>query len=168
MGIGDIIRARRKELGLTLEQVGDIVGVTKNTVRQWENGNISNMRRDRIAKLAEALKIDPMNLIGEDGTDAVENNYLRIWGQPLIEAYRNAPDYIQKAICQMLQIEQLTIPILPIKEEKNNGSNRKKSRSAVAGKAKRLGGEGAEGRSAESISEFDARPEGKEGGGSQG
>ena len=30
MGIGDIIHARRKELGLTLEQVGDVVGVTKN------------------------------------------------------------------------------------------------------------------------------------------
>lgn len=165
MGIGDIIHARRKELGLTLEQVGEIVGVTKNTVRQWENGNISNMRRDRIAKLAEALKIDPINLIGEDGTDEVENSYLRIWGQPLIAAYRNAPEYIQKAICQMLQIEQLTIPILPTKEEKNNGSNRKKSRSAVAGKAKRLGNQGTEGRSAESISKLDPRSEGKEGGG---
>ena len=165
MGIGDIIHARRKELGLTLEQVCDIVGVTKNTVRQWENGNISNMRRDKIAKLAEALKIDPINLIGEDGTDEVENSYLRIWGQPLIEAYRNAPDYIQKAICQMLQIEQLTIPILPTKEGKNNGSNRKKSRSAVAGKTKRVGNQGAEGRSAESISKLDARQEGEEGGG---
>ena len=80
MGIGDIIHARRKELGLTLEQVGDVVGVTKNTVRQWENGNISNMRRDKIAKLAEALRIDPINLIGEDGTDDVERNYLR-WVQ---------------------------------------------------------------------------------------
>ena len=50
MGIGDIIHARRKELGLTLEQVGDVVGVTKNTVRQWENGNISNMRQGQNCK----------------------------------------------------------------------------------------------------------------------
>ena len=107
MGIGDIIHARRKELGLTLEQVGDVVGVTKNTVRQWENGNISNMRRDKIAKLAEALRIDPINLIGEDGTDDVERNYLRICGMPLVQAYRDAPEYIQKAICQMLQIFDL-------------------------------------------------------------
>lgn len=168
MGIGDIIHARRKELGLTLEQVGDVVGVTKNTVRQWENGNISNMRRDKIAKLAEALRIDPINLIGEDGTDDVERNYLRIWGMPLVQAYRDAPEYIQKAICQMLQIEPLTIPILPNEEAKKNGSNGKKSRSAVAGEARRVGHQGAEGRGEESISKLDARPEGETGGGDEG
>ena len=162
MRLGDIIHARRKELGLTLEQVGSIVGVTKNTVRQWEIGGISNMRRDRIAKLAEALQTDPMNLIGEDDTAAVENSYIRIWGQPLIEAYRESPEYIQKAICQMLQIEHVTIPILPTKEkEDKNHGNRKKSRSAVAGKTRRVGGKGAEGRSAKSISKLDAGTEGE-------
>ena len=168
MGIGDIIHARRKELGMTLEQVGNIVGVTKNTVRQWETGNISNMRRDRIAKLAEALRIDPINLIGEDGTDDVERNYLRIWGMPLIQAYQAAPDYIQKAICQMLQIEHLTIPILPTKEAKKDGSNGKKGRGAMARKTGRVGHQGAEGRSEESISKLDARPEGETGGGDEG
>lgn len=118
MEIGDIIHARRKELGMSLEQVSDLVGVAKSTVRLWETGGIANMRRDRIAKLAEALRIDPINLIGEDGTDDVERNYLRIWGMPLIQAYQAAPDYIQKAICQMLQIEHLTIPTLPTKEAK--------------------------------------------------
>lgn len=164
MKLGDIIHARRKELGLTLEQVGNITGVTKNTVRQWEIGGIANMRRDRIAKLAEALQIDPIDLIAEDDTADVENSYIRIWWEPLIEAYQQSPDYIQKAICQMLQIEQVTIPILPTtkKERKNRtNGNRKKGRSNVAGEAQCMGHQGTEGRCAESISKLDAGSEGE-------
>lgn len=48
---------RREELGLTLEQVGEIVGVGKSTVRKWENGDIKNMRRDKIPLLANALQV---------------------------------------------------------------------------------------------------------------
>lgn len=117
MRIADIIHMRRKELGMTLEQVGDIVGVNKNTVRRWEIGGISNMRRDRIARLAEALQIDPMDLIGEDGSADVDNAFIRIWAQPLVSAYQEAPEYIQRAICEMLRIEYLTIPKVLVKQE---------------------------------------------------
>jgi len=48
---------RREELGLTLEQVGEIVGVGKSTVRKWEKGDIKNMRRDKIPLLAKALRV---------------------------------------------------------------------------------------------------------------
>ena len=36
--IGNLIYDRRKELGLTLEEVGNAVGVSKSTVKKWENG----------------------------------------------------------------------------------------------------------------------------------
>lgn len=42
------IKSRRKELGITLEQIGDIVGVGRSTVLKWERGMIENMRRDKI------------------------------------------------------------------------------------------------------------------------
>lgn len=61
--IGNLIKARRLELGLTLEEVGEAVGVGKSTVRKWETGHIQNMRRDRIAMLARVLQIDPSLLI---------------------------------------------------------------------------------------------------------
>lgn len=53
------MRRRRIELGLTLEQVAKYVGVCKSTVSKWENGHIQNMRRDRITRLAEVLRISP-------------------------------------------------------------------------------------------------------------
>lgn len=57
------IKARREELGYTLEEVGKMVGVGKSTVRKWEQGMISNMGRDKISKLSQALKISPLKLI---------------------------------------------------------------------------------------------------------
>ena len=48
MDIGKMINQRRTELKLTLEQVGQAVGVGKSTVKKWEDGYISNMRRDKM------------------------------------------------------------------------------------------------------------------------
>lgn len=72
MDLKDKIRARRTELGLTLEDVARVVGVGKSTVRKWETGYIENMRRDKIAKLAEALKTTPAYLMGWDESSSVD------------------------------------------------------------------------------------------------
>lgn len=62
--VGELIFNRRKALGLTLEEVGNAVGVSKSTVKKWESGGISNMRRDKIEKLAKILEISPIRLLG--------------------------------------------------------------------------------------------------------
>lgn len=58
------INALRKEKGMTLEELGNRVGVGKSTVRKWETGDIANMKRDKIAKIAEALDTTPAYLLG--------------------------------------------------------------------------------------------------------
>jgi transcriptional regulator with XRE-family HTH domain len=68
MTIGQIIYNRRKELGLTLEEVGKAVGVGKSTVKKWEDGYISNMKRDKIALLAKVLDINPVVLVSSDNS----------------------------------------------------------------------------------------------------
>ena len=65
--IGNKIFTRRKELGLTLEEVGQAVGVGKSTVRKWENGMIKNMGRDKIAALARVLQMDPVEFVPGPG-----------------------------------------------------------------------------------------------------
>lgn len=77
MKANDRIRNRRLELGLTLEQVGDYVGVSKSTVRKWETGFISNMRRDKIAKLAHILKLSPLELV-DDPESAFELHQIQV------------------------------------------------------------------------------------------
>ena len=70
----NFIKTRRKELGITLEDIGKYVGVSKGTVQRWETGGISNMRRDRIKKLSEILKISPDMLLGDAEEKQTEEN----------------------------------------------------------------------------------------------
>lgn len=73
LSMGQRIKALREEHGLTLEQVGDAVGVGKSTVRKWETGQIANMRRDKIADLAKVLHTTPAYLMGWKEEIKVDN-----------------------------------------------------------------------------------------------
>lgn len=73
MDIGKLIHDRRIELKLTLEDVGNYVGVSKSTVKKWEDGFISNMKRDKIGQLAKILRLNPVSLITGDEL-TVESN----------------------------------------------------------------------------------------------
>ena len=64
MDFKSILKSRRSELGLTLDDIGRYVGVSGATVSRWENGDIENIRRDKIARLAEVLKVTPSYLMG--------------------------------------------------------------------------------------------------------
>lgn len=68
MDIGNKIKKRRFELGLTLEEVGSMVGVGKSTVRKWETGAINNMGRSKISLLAKALQVPPTFLLDFEET----------------------------------------------------------------------------------------------------
>ncbi len=70
MEIGEKIQARRKELGLTLQAVGDACGVTKSTVQKWETGHIANMRRDRLMCLAQILEVPIDFILGGEQSHA--------------------------------------------------------------------------------------------------
>lgn len=57
------IKRRRQQLGLTLEEVANKVGVSKSTVKRWEDNDI-DMTRDKIDSLSKVLEISPLMLIG--------------------------------------------------------------------------------------------------------
>ena len=75
--MSNILKERRKELKLTMLQVAQRVGVSEGTISRWESGNIANMRRDRIAKLAEVLQLSPALIAGVDD-DASVTSAVRI------------------------------------------------------------------------------------------
>lgn len=68
MEMGQKIYHLRTEKGLTLEELGNMVGVGKSTVRKWENGMIANMKRDKILKVAEVFNVSPGYLMGWEDT----------------------------------------------------------------------------------------------------
>lgn len=66
MDLRDILRNRRLELGLTMKQVADSVGVSEGTISKWESGNISSMRLDKAFAISKVLSLDPRLLMGQD------------------------------------------------------------------------------------------------------
>ena len=62
--VHEALSNRRRELGLTLGDVAKHVGVSTGTVSRWESGEIDNMRRDRIAALAQILQVSPLFVMG--------------------------------------------------------------------------------------------------------
>lgn len=78
MEMGEKIYNLRIQKGLTLEQLGNMVGVGKSTVRKWENGMIANMKRDKILKVSEALGTSPAYLMGWNEANGLDANIVSI------------------------------------------------------------------------------------------
>lgn len=49
---------------MTLEQLAEIIGTSKQTINRYENGVIANIPHDKIVALASALDTTPQNLMG--------------------------------------------------------------------------------------------------------
>ncbi len=64
MDFNQLIKKQRLLLGKTLDEVALATGVSKATVQRWESGAIQNLRRDKIANLANALETSPEYLMG--------------------------------------------------------------------------------------------------------
>ena len=101
-GMAERIKALRQEKGLTLEQVADVVGVGKSTVRKWETGMIANMKRDKIADLAKALGTTPAYLMGwTEKKDSPTEPELSEGEQMLLNLFRQIPEDQQRVFLEM-------------------------------------------------------------------
>ena len=103
-GMAERIKALRKEKGLTLEQVADVVGVGKSTVRKWETGMIANMRRDKIGDLAKALGTTPAYLMGwDEKKDPPTELELSEGEKKILELFRRIPKERQGYALEVLE-----------------------------------------------------------------
>lgn len=64
MKINERIKARRKELGLTLKQVAEKLNVSESLISRYESNDVKNMGIDKIDPLAKVLKTTPAYLMG--------------------------------------------------------------------------------------------------------
>lgn len=62
--IGEIIKSRRLELGMTMKELSVKVGVSEGTISRWESGEIKNMRISAVSALAKALALSPSAVMG--------------------------------------------------------------------------------------------------------
>lgn len=60
---GERIKARRKELGISADQLASRIGVSRATMFRYENGAIEKVPSYVLALIASALNIDPVYLL---------------------------------------------------------------------------------------------------------
>lgn len=78
MKVNEIIKKRRKELGLTLKDVADKLGVSESLISRYESNDVKNMGIDKLIPLAEVLKTTPVYLMGLENNKKQEDSNIDI------------------------------------------------------------------------------------------
>jgi repressor LexA len=68
------LKELRRARGLTLENLAELVGTSKQTIQRYESGRISNIPRDKVESLARALCTTPSTLMGWEDDITVYDN----------------------------------------------------------------------------------------------
>lgn len=76
------LKERRRELGLSLIEVANAVGVSEATISRYESGNIKNMRRDRIENYAKVLRVSIPVFLGIDDDYIETHEFLKTITDP--------------------------------------------------------------------------------------
>lgn len=118
--LSDVIKKKRKELGLTLLDIAKYVGVSEATVQRWESGNIKNVRFEKIALLCEILHASPAEIMGWDDLDVTTSKVFPNWtpGESIPEALENIPKENLKFSVRIpvLKYDSIKFPISEVKE----------------------------------------------------
>ena len=77
MNIGSRIQARRKQLGLSVEDLAEKLNKNRATIYRYESSYIEKLPVTILEDLAKALKVTPAYLMGwENETSSKKNNAL--------------------------------------------------------------------------------------------
>lgn len=73
--VGDRIEARRKQLGLTLDDIAQEIGVAKSTIQRYEKGTIETIKLPVIEAIANMMSVDPAWICGKTDKMQVDNPF---------------------------------------------------------------------------------------------
>lgn len=65
--IGEKLKELRLKSKYTLDEVGKLIGVSKQTLYKYENNIVSNIPSDKIEALANLYRVSPALIMGWDG-----------------------------------------------------------------------------------------------------
>ena len=65
------LKELRKSRGMTLDELAELIGTSKQTIHRYENGIITNVPPEKVESLANALGTTPGELMGWDTEPAV-------------------------------------------------------------------------------------------------
>ncbi len=82
MNIGQRIKERRKEMKMSADELGKLLGKDRSTIYRYEKGDIENLPLDILEPIADALETTPAYLMGwekaEKKADTISDVVLRM------------------------------------------------------------------------------------------
>ena len=63
--VSERIKQRRKELGMSYQELADSTGISKSTLQRYETGSIKNIPLDKLDVLAEGLQTNALYILGK-------------------------------------------------------------------------------------------------------
>ena len=106
--IGRRIKQRRKQLGLSLQEVADEVKLVKSTISRYETGAIVSVSMPTLRAIAQALRVDVSWLTGE--TD-------KMLPPKVYTASAQVEDILAAARAQLMQQDNLMFDGKPATDE---------------------------------------------------
>lgn len=73
MNIGQKIHQARKAKGMTMEELGKVIGVRRATISRYESGIITDIPPSGIAAISRALDVTPSYLMGWDSQSDIHD-----------------------------------------------------------------------------------------------
>lgn len=93
MTIGERIKARRTQIGLTVDQVADRIGKNRATVYRYESNDIEKFPLDILPPLAKVLNTTPAYLMGWSDTAEIRPTIIHA---PALELAEDESDLLHK------------------------------------------------------------------------
>lgn len=100
---GKRISDARKNLDLTMKELGKLVDLHESTVQRYENGDIKKLEIEKAKEFAKALKVSPIYLLGWEQNNEYSNSIM-------IPVYGSIPAGVPLEAIQDIQGE-VDIPV---------------------------------------------------------
>ncbi len=105
MTVGLRIKKRRKEIGMSADELGKRIGKNRATIFRYEKGEIEKLPIDVLKPIAEALLTTPQALMGwNEETAAESGNGLSKSKQQLLALAEQCTEEDAEKLLQMMQI----------------------------------------------------------------
>ena len=110
--MGQRIHDKREAAGLTVEELAEKIGVSRQTVYKWEKGMVKNIDRDYIGKMASIFHCEPDWLMHMEDSKEVSILYSAPGREP-IEAIITQSDPIMGPSSKRAELYKVALDIKP-------------------------------------------------------
>ncbi len=100
--IGIKIRKARKNIGLSMAELGKLVNLHESTVQRYEDGEIKSLDVEKLTEFANALRVSSAYLMGWDKDNPIERDSPTKSDLELLARFHNLSPLAQQTVLNLI------------------------------------------------------------------